>query len=145
MDALEILLSDHGFHGRARRVRCFAHTLNLTAKATLRQFEKKKGKKKTRTDDEEVPLFDELPLLEPIDIDEMDDELDLADLEDLAGMVDNGDDESDEGKAERDEAEIINVFETLTEEEQERWKEQVVPLRTALYKVGGKTFWTICV
>ena len=45
MDALEVLLQEHGFRGPARRVRCFAHTLNLTAKATLRQFEKiKKGR-----------------------------------------------------------------------------------------------------
>jgi hypothetical protein len=46
MDGLEDLLHKHGFQGRSQRVCCFAHTLNLAAKATLSQFEKKKGKKK---------------------------------------------------------------------------------------------------
>jgi hypothetical protein len=81
MDHLEILLGEHGFRGRARRVRCFAHTINLTAKATLRQFEKTKGKKTKRTDNDETPIFDDLPLLEPIDVendsDDSDRELDL--------------------------------------------------------------------
>jgi hypothetical protein len=144
MDHLEILLGEHGFRGRARRVRCFAHTINLTAKATLRQFEKKKGKKTKHTDNDETPIFDDLPLLEPIDVendlDDSDRELDLEDLEDLAGMVGKDDDEDDEGKVVRDEEEIVNVFETLTEEEQERWKVEVVPLRTALYKVGVRCF-----
>jgi hypothetical protein len=138
MDTLEDLLSEHGFRGRARRVRCFAHTLNLTAKATLRQFEKKKGTKKKRTDTDilETPDFDDLPLLEPIDLDtESDDdwsETDMPDLEDLPEMMD---DNGDEGKEARDEDEIVNVFETLTIEEQEQWKEQVKPLRSALHKV----------
>jgi hypothetical protein len=142
MDHLEILLGEHGFRGRARRVRCFAHTINLTAKATLRQFEKKKGKKTKRTDDDETPIFDDLPLLEPIDVENDSDDSDcedLEDLEDLAGMI-GEDDEDDEVKAARDEEEIVNVFETLTEEEQERWKEEVVPLRTALFKVGVDCF-----
>ena len=137
MDTLELLLREHGFRGRARRVRCFAHTLNLTAKATLRQFEKKKGKKTKRTDSDngETPDFDDLPLLEPIaENDDCDSESDseLPDLEDLA----NEGDEGEEGKAEMDEEEIVNVFETLTEEEQERWKEEVKPLRSALHKVS---------
>ena len=140
MDTLELLLSKHGFRGRARRVRCFAHTLNLTAKATLRQFEKKKGKKKKRTDNDnsETPDFGDLPLLEPIaengDSDS-ESESDLPELEDLAEMTDEGDDEEEE-KVEKDEEEIVNVFETLTEEEQERWKEEVKLLRSALHKVS---------
>jgi hypothetical protein len=67
-------------------------------KAMLHQLKKKKGKKKTCTDDEETPNFDELPLLKPIDIDDMGDKLDSADLEDLTGMVDDGGDESDREK-----------------------------------------------
>jgi len=139
MDALEVLLQEHGFRGRARRVRCFAHTLNLTAKAMLRQFEKIKKRKK-RTDDNEIPDYDDLPLLEPIDVpndpaDSDDENSDFEDLEDLAGMMGEEDEGSDEGKVTRDEEEIINVFQTLTIEEQRRWKEGVKPLRTALYKV----------
>jgi hypothetical protein len=135
MDTLELLLGKYGFRGRARRVQCFAHTLNLTAKATLHQFEKKKGKKKNRTDGvDEIPDFDELPLLEPIDADSdnEDDDEDLPDLEDLTDMVDD----EDEEKVVMDEEEIVNVFETLTEEEQMRWKAEVKPLRSALYKVS---------
>jgi len=136
MDVLETLLSAHGFRGRARRVRCFAHTLNLTAKATLHQFEKRKGKKKKRTDDENEPEpdFDDLPLLGPIDADsdDEDDNEALPDLEDLLEMT--GDDDGE--KAETDEEEIVNVFEALTEEERDHWKEEVKPLRSALHKVS---------
>jgi hypothetical protein len=133
MDTLEILLKEHGFRGRARRVCCFAHTLNLTAKATLRQFEKKK---KSKADDDtlDTPDFDDIPLLEPIDDDgESDDDMDMQDLEDLPGLLDE---DGDDGKESRDEEEIVNVFERLTVEEQERWKEQVKPLRSALYKAS---------
>jgi hypothetical protein len=83
--------------------------------------------------------FDNLPLLDPIEIDaESQDDLTEAgmpDLEDLAEMM--IDEEGDEEKEGRDEEQIVNVFETLTEEEQERWKEEVKPLRSALYKVRG--------
>ena len=139
MDSLEILLREYGFRGRARRVRCFAHTLNLTAKATLRQFEKKKGKKQKRTDsDNETPDFDELPLLEPIDADNEDtdsdaDDDDLPELEELTETID----EEEEGeKAVRDEEEIVNVFQTMTDEEQQRWKAEVKLIRSALHKVS---------
>lgn len=133
MDALKELLSAHGFRGDARRVRCFAHTLNLTAKATLRQFEKRKGKKKKRTENDDSD-FEDLPLLGLVDAnsdDEADEE--LPDLEDLPEII--GDDDDGE-KAEMDEEEIVNVFGTLTEEEQERWKDDVKPIRSALHKVS---------
>lgn len=87
MDSLEILLREHNFCGRARRVRCFAHTLNLTAKATIRQFEKKKGNKKKRKDNDE-PDFDGLPLLESI--------IDDSDSEKIDDECDNDDQESDQ-------------------------------------------------
>ena len=139
MDSLETLLVEYGFRGRARRVRCFAHTLNLTAKATLRQFEKKKGNKKKRTDDKnETPDFDELPLLEPLDADDEDsdsdvDDNDLPELEELSEPIDE---EKGEERAASDEKEIVNVFQTMTDEEQERWKAEVKPIRSALHKVG---------
>lgn len=137
VDSLEILLSDHGFCGHAQRVRCFAHTLNLTAKATLHQFEKRKGNKKKCTDnDNNTSDFEDVPLLEPIgDHDINDDgESDLFDLDELPELVNE---EGDEGeKAEKDEEEIVNIFGTLTIEEQECWKEEVKPIRSALYKVS---------
>jgi hypothetical protein len=131
MDALKVLLSEHRFRGRARRVRCFAHTLNLAAKAILRQFEKPKGKKKL--------TFDDLPSLAPIDEgdDEDDDDRlidgDKTDLDDIGEMFD---DEGDENQDARNEEEIDNLFEAMTTAEQEEWKEQVKPLRSALQKVG---------
>lgn len=109
------------------------------AKATVCQFERKKGKKKKRTenDDDVTPDFDELPLLEPIEIgidDESDDEdsMDLPDLEEIPDMADKEGPE----EAAMDEEEIVNVFETLTEEEQARWKAEVQPIRSAIFKVG---------
>jgi hypothetical protein len=76
-----VLLSEHRFRGRAQRVRCIAHTLNLAAKAILRQFEKPKGKKKHP--------FHNLPSLVPIHDDD-DDRLsdgDKTDLGDIQGDV----------------------------------------------------------
>src|SRR6266540_5937181 len=139
MDNLEILLCEYGFRGRTHWVRCFAHTLNLVAKAMVHQFERKKGKKKkcTENDDDIMPDFDELPLLEPIEIgidNESDDEdsMDLPDLEEIPDMAD----EEGPEEAAMDEEEIVNVFETLTEEEQARWKAEVQPIRSAIFKVG---------
>jgi hypothetical protein len=56
----------------------------------------------------------------------------MPDLEDLAEIIDE---EADEEKEAGDAEKIFNVFETLTEEEQERWKEEVKPIRSALQKV----------
>ena len=135
MDTLEILLHKYGFRGRARRVHCFAHTLNLVAKATVCQFKRKKGKKKRRSD-EDTPDFDELPLLEAVvDWNESDNDQSM-DLPDLEEITDTADDEGPE-EAENDEDEIVNVFGTLTEEEQARWKAEVRPIQSALFKVSS--------
>ena len=75
-------------------------------------------------------------MLEPIgdhDIDDDDSESDLLDLEELLEMIDE--EHGEEDKAKKDEGEIVNVFETLTKEEQEHWKEEVKPIHSALYKV----------
>ena len=141
MDALAILLREYGFRGRARCVRCFAHTLNLTAKATISQFERKKGKKKTRKDNGDDPDYNDLPLLESIIVDEeSEDECDNVDEEpdqdEIPGLIDIEDDDDGAEEAAKDEEEIINVFETLTIEEQEHWKVEVKPIRSALHKVS---------
>jgi hypothetical protein len=139
MDELENLLRAYGFRGRARRVRCFAHTLNLAAKATIRQFERKKGNRKKRKDNDEVPDFEDLPLLESIAEEDSDDELDddLIDEIEMPGLVDIEEDAEDgSNEAVQDEEEIVNVFATLTNEEKERWKTEVMPIRSALSKVS---------
>jgi len=131
MDVLKVLLSEHQFRGRARRVRCFAHTLNLAAKAILRQFEKPKGKKKH-----------DLPSLALIDED-LDDnnnnddnnqfsDGDKTDLDDIEKMFD---DKGVESQNARNEEEIDNLFDAMTIAEKEEWKKQVRPLHSALQKV----------
>ena len=84
----------------------------------------------------ETPKFDDLPLLEPINIDAESDtddwsKMEMPDLEDLSEMID----EDDEVKESKDKEEIVNVFKTLMVEEQEHWKEQAKPLCSALFKV----------
>ena len=39
-------------------------------------------------------------------------------------------------EAANDEEEIVNIFETLTEDEQARWKAEVLPIRSALFKIS---------
>jgi hypothetical protein len=140
MEALSTLLREYGFRGWACHVHCFVHTLNLTAKATIREFERKKGKKKTCTDDNDDPDFDDLPLLESvIAADESDNDGsnmgEEPDDSEIPGLIDT-DDDGDREEAVNDEEEIINVFETLTVDKRERWKAEVKPLLTALYKVS---------
>jgi len=116
--------------------------LNLAAKATIRQFEKKKDNHKKRKDNNDEPDFEDLPLLESIAKDESDDELDDDLIDDpdqieIPGLVDieeDGEDGSNE--AVQDKEEIVNVFATLINEEKERWKTEVKPLRSALSKVS---------
>ena len=101
----------------------------------LCQFEKSKNKKHTNNSLEN-PDFNDLPPLEPYDAENEDDtdknETEMPDLEDFAEMIDEGE---DKGQQAKDEEEIVNVFNMLTIAEQARWKEEVKPLRTALYKV----------
>ena len=99
----------------------------------------KKGNWKKRKDNDEEPDFEDLPLLESITKEDSDDELDddLIDEIKMPGLVnikENAEDGSNE--AVRDEEEIVNVFATLTNEEKERWKTEVLPIRSALSKVS---------
>jgi hypothetical protein len=115
--------------------------LNLTAKATIGQFERKKGKKKTRKDNDGDPDYNNLPLLESVIVnEESDDKCDNTDEEpdqdEIPGLINIEDDDDGAEEAVKDEEEIINVFETLTVEEQEHWKVEVKPIRSALHKVS---------
>ena len=75
-----------------------------------------KEKETQCTDDNKILIFDDLPLLEPINgennlHDDSDCKSDLENLDDLAGMVSKDNDKADEGKVVRDEEEIVNIFE----------------------------------
>jgi len=106
------------------------------AKATIRQFEKEKGKKKRRSDNDDTPNnFNKLPLLVPVDDWNESDDDESMDLPDLEETTDMADEEGPE-EAAKDKEEIVNVFETLTEEEQVQWKTEVQPIRSALFKVS---------
>ena len=121
--------------------------MNLTAKASIHQFERKKGNQKRCKDNDDKPDFEELPLLESIVAEEEDDELD--DLIDdphqieIPGLIDIEEDAEDGSNDTAQDEEIVNVFATLTDEEKERWKMEVKPIRSALYKVSLITMWPL--
>src|SRR6266508_3026099 len=94
-------------------------------------------KKKKQTENNEPSDFDDLPILEPYGADENADyddfsESELPDLEDLA--IDDDDDDGEKNM--RDEEEIVTIFQALTQEEHEQWKEEVRPMHSALFKVS---------
>ena len=62
--------------------------------------------------------------------------IDEPDLDEIPGLIDIGDDDDGAEEAAKDEEEIINVFETLTEDEQEHWKVKVKLICSALHKVN---------
>lgn len=57
-----------------------------------------------------------------------------SELPDLLDLAINDDDDGE--KNVRDEEEIVTIFQVLTPEEHEQWKEEVRPLRSALFKVS---------
>lgn len=82
----------------------------------------------------DTPNFNDLPLLELIDNNgNSDNDMDMQDLEDLPGLMEE---DIDDGKEGRDKEEIVTIFERLTVEEQERWKEEIKLLRSALCKAS---------
>lgn len=103
------------FQGKKAQVRCFSHTVNLTAKGVLRPFEPVKPA---------TGGGESQPLLSPEDIglDELYNE--LRDIEE------NGDKGTDDVDG------FVEVLQEMTEEEREKWKEDVEPVRTALFKVS---------
>lgn len=103
------------FPGLAGHVRCFAHTINLTAKGVLRPFEPKKVKEGVEEGDE----------LEAIARDTEVEEL-QAELKDLE---DNGDQSKDDLEG------FVDVLKEMSEEERQEWHQSVKPVRGALIKV----------
>lgn len=103
------------FPGLAAHVRCFAHTINLTAKGVLRPFETKRIKNQV----------DEGSELEAISKDTEIEEL-QAELKDLE---DNGEQAKDDLEG------FVDVLNEMTEEERMEWNDGVKPIRGALIKV----------
>lgn len=105
------------FEGIVGQTRCFAHTLNLTAKAILKQFDVPK------TDNDSLDnVAQTLSNLELEDDDK-------AEREALQ-MEDN--DDSDKGLTD---AEWVRLREELLEEGIDDWDEAVQPVRSTLVKV----------
>ena len=110
------------FAGTNTQVRCFAHTVNLTAKGVLRPFEPKKPKSdvsQSTTDFEAAELAGGS------------NDLGLEELRaELRDLEENGDQGTDDLEG------FVEVLNEMTEDEREEWNEAVQPLRSALVKVS---------
>lgn len=111
LEELVKLLPD--FQGLKAHVRCYGHTVNLTAKGVLRPFEPSKAK--ATESEPTVP--------ENIGLEEL-----YAELKDIE---ENGDKEKDDVEG------FVEVLDEMTEEEREQWHADVEPVKTALYKVSN--------
>lgn len=108
------------FAGLNAHVRCFAHTVNLTAKGVLRPFEPRKPK--PGASDADIEAAELAGLADDAGLEEL-----RAELRDL----------EENGAQERDDLEgFVEVLDEMTEEEREEWNEAVQPLRSALVKVS---------
>ena len=105
------------FRGEKGRVRCFAHILNLAAKAVLRQFDVAKGKEGDATDTAEAELRE---LMAGVD---------LEDVEGDWNAEDN--DEEDEGT---DDEDMPNLVADMSDEELEELAIDVRPAKFVLAK-----------
>jgi hypothetical protein len=118
LENLDDLLSEYS---SLNRTRCFAHILNLVAKALLKQFDMKTEDKNDLNDDEKSlldieteELTEELTEAQDVDITEIDDD------DGGGGWVDGAD--------------------TLTPEERENLEESIRPVKRTLVKVRRVTY-----
>ena len=111
------------FPGLAAHVRCFAHTINLTAKGVLRPFEPKRinGQVGEGEELEEIAKETEIEELQ-------------AELKDLE---ENGEQTKDDLEG------FVDVLKEMTEEERKEWNDGVKPIRGTLIKVHTVKFYNI--
>lgn len=110
----ELITRLPNFKGTKAHVRCFSHTVNLTAKGVLRPFEPAKP---VAGDGSQPPVSPE-----DIGLDEL-----YTELRDIEENGNQGADNVDG---------FVEVLQEMTEAEREQWKEDVEPVRTALFKVS---------
>jgi hypothetical protein len=122
MEELDDLLT--GFSS-LNRTRCFAHILNLVAKALLKQFDVKSEEKNGLNDDERSLL-------------EMADNIDAEELT----MAQEKDDDDEEIEDDDDNDGWVNGVEALTPEEQMDLEESIRPVKRTLVKVRHFTYLT---
>ena len=101
------------FQGEEAHVRCFCHTLNLSAKGVLRPFEPSKPK-----------------IAEPNEAGVQVDDTGIDELHaELRDLAENGEKEADDVEG------FVDVLDEMTDAEKEEWHADVEPVRKALYKV----------
>lgn len=108
------------FRGKKAHVRCFPHTVNLTAKGVLKPFEPAKPKP-AEANSAETTAGDRVPL-DDSGLEEL-----YAELRDIEA---NGEQEKD------DEEGFVEVLNEMSEAEREQWNKDVQPVRNALNKVS---------
>ncbi|KAJ3817784.1 hypothetical protein F5880DRAFT_1511492 [Lentinula raphanica] len=107
VDELSSLLSN--FLGKNSHVRCFAHTLNLTAKGILRPFEFTKGQGVSNNAGDNDMEREEL-------------------ISELHNLEEEGDRGRDNLKG------FVNALDEMDAEERATWQNDVAPLKSALFK-----------
>lgn len=122
----ELADMNESFSGAASQGWCFAHILNLVAKAVLRQFDAgSKAKPGGDSDEAEAErLLADLLTGNDLEGFELDDKVDT-----------DGDDEVDD-----DVNAWVDAREDLSEEEREELRESVLPMKLVLAKVSMSTY-----
>ncbi|KAJ3713777.1 hypothetical protein C8R42DRAFT_592237, partial [Lentinula raphanica] len=120
-----------GFLGKRAHVRCFAHTVNLTAKGVLCPFEPVKRKAATNEENnEEAGEHRTRTPEEQMGLDEL--------YTELMNLEENGD-------VDRDNIEgFVEVLNEMSEEEREEWDRNVAPVKSTLYKVSWHRVHGLC-
>lgn len=106
------------FGGRASHTRCFLHTTNLIAKALLRQFDEKKGRKKASQNASNAIESDEVSENEEVENEE---------VNDVGGDLEDQDDSADG---------LIPLMDEMDPTERAAHNERVRPVKLVLVKVS---------
>jgi hypothetical protein len=112
------------FPGTLNQTRCFLHILNITAKATIAQFDVQKARNSVAMDQAAVALAS---LAEGLDIEE----------QDAYHNQEYGDNEVNDTPLDQ----WVDLHDGLTDEERTQIDLSVQPIQAKLTKVSGITFW----